>query len=352
VKRLLFLSAVLGAGALVTASTALAAAPSFAIRPVTFRPSVPATQSYFIFDASPGRTINSLVRVTNAGTATGSALLYPVDAVTGQTSGAVYLSRTARRRDVGRWTRLGVTRVTLAPHESKVVPFTVTVPTSTRPGSHLGGIVAENLAVEGASKGTNGSSFQIRVRHLSIVAVEVDLPGAAVERLGLGAVTTGSAGTFPTAVLALRNRGTVILKPRGSIRIVTSDGRALEQRAFQLDTFVPQTGIHYPVVLRKRLGAGTYRADVTLTYGHGRVLHAIRTFGVSREQARRWLAGPAAAAASPPAGRGTAILPWLVAGGGIALALAAVVFAVRTRRPRRASAQPSDRPMCAARARS
>ena len=329
-----------GMMALVTAPAAIAGGASFAVRPVTFRPSVPATQSYFIFDAAPGRTIRSEVRVTNAGTATGSALLYPVDAVTGQTSGAVYLSRTARRRDVGRWTRLDVTKVTLAPQKSTVIRFTVTVPASVSPGSHLGGIVAENLAIDATKKKRARNSFQIRVRHLSIVALEVNLPGAQVEQLGLGTVTAGSTGSFPTAQLALRNAGTLILKPSGKIRIATMGGRAIEQQQLHLDTFIPRTAIDYPVVLPKRLRAGRYRAEVTLGYGHGRLLRATRTLNISDAQAQHWLAGSAPAAASSSADSGgIGVVPWIVTAVAIGFAVGGIALALRSRRRRGATTE-------------
>src|SRR2546426_4106423 len=49
---------------------------NFALQPVLYDPSEPATQAYFIFDNKPGIVIKSNVRVTNTGTARGSAILY------------------------------------------------------------------------------------------------------------------------------------------------------------------------------------------------------------------------------------------------------------------------------------
>ncbi len=70
---------------------------NFALQPVLYNPANPLTESYFIFDSKPGIVVKSSVRVINTGNAAGIASLYPVDATTGQTSGAVYLSKTDPR---------------------------------------------------------------------------------------------------------------------------------------------------------------------------------------------------------------------------------------------------------------
>ena len=88
------------------------------------------------------------IRVVNTGGRTGTAYLYAVDATTGQTSGAVYLSRQSPKRDVGAWIRLSQSNVTLAPGKNAVVDYTIRIPATVRPGDHLGGIVAENSQVQ------------------------------------------------------------------------------------------------------------------------------------------------------------------------------------------------------------
>jgi Bacterial protein of unknown function (DUF916) len=317
-----------------SAAPALAGNSSFALRPVTYTPSNPVTQSYFVLPASPGKVIHSEVRITNAGTATGTALLYGVDATTGATSGAVYVSRTSPRRDVGRWLRLGVTRVTLAPGETRVVPFSLVVPAHVRPGDHLGGIVAENLAVDGSTAvgAKKGGSFQVRVRHLTIVAVQLALPGARVEQLRLTRGSFGRIGAYPTLVLALGNTGTIMLKPRGTVRLTNAKGALVERRSFTLDTFLPRTAIGYPIVLHENPRPGVYHAAVRIEYG-AHVLQKVLTIGVVNANAvQRSVAPP------PPApvatSRKTSMLPWIVGLAGAMLGLAGVAAALRTRRLR------------------
>jgi hypothetical protein len=341
-RRTLIITAILAAAGCCVPSSALADGSSFALRPVTYTPSIPATQSYFIVAARPGQSIQSEVRVSNEGTTTGTALLYAVDATTGRTSGAVYLSRRSRRRDVGAWLRLALHRVTLAPGESRIVPFTVVVSAHVRPGQHLGGIVAENLRVTGGlarRTGKRKGSLQIRIRHLTIVAVEVTLPGRRRDKIALTNVAWARMGAYPVAVLSLRNEGTFMIKPQGTIRLTATNGAIVDRQAFVLDTFLPQTSIDYPLVLRKNLAAGTYRADVQLEYGDARTLRATRSLTVSKPKTTvRDAAPPPPATATSAAGRvasrpGTSItLPWIVACLGIALGLAGGVAALRSRR--------------------
>jgi hypothetical protein len=317
-----------------SAAPALAGNSSFAVRPVTYTPSNPVTQSYFVLEARPGQVIQSEFRVTNAGTATGTALLYGVDATTGATSGAVYVSRNDPRRDVGRWLKVGVARVTLAPGESRVVPFTLVVPAHVRPGDHLGGIVAENLDVDGSTPvgAKKGGSFRIRVRHLTIVAVQLALPGARVERLALTAGAFGRMGAYPTLVLALRNAGTVMLKPRGTVRLTNAKGAVIERRAFRLDTFLPRTAIGYPLVLHENVPPGVYHATVRIVYG-AHVLRKVLRIGVGHANAVvRSVATPPPAPVATT--RKASTLPWIVGLAGAMLGLLGVLAALRARRLR------------------
>src|SRR5439155_18244960 len=138
----------LGAAALGVFAARAAASPgaaSFALTPQHYDPSLRVTRSYFVTVAEPGTTFRNSVRVRNTGTRRGTALLYAVDATTGQTSGAVYLEHRMPRHGVGAWITLGASSVTLAPGRSQIVPITVHVPAAgARPGDHLGGIVDEN----------------------------------------------------------------------------------------------------------------------------------------------------------------------------------------------------------------
>lgn len=259
----------------------------FSLRPVTDDPAVPASQSYFVFDARPGTTVTSKVRVTNSGDAAGTARLYPVDATTGQTSGTVYRMRQDPRGDTGAWITLDTNELTLQPGQSADVAFRVTIPAGARPGQHVGGIVAEDMALKTSTttpSGADQAGLRVNIQSLTILAVQVNLPGIPVERLDVTGITAGGEQGHQTLALGLRNSGTVMLKPSGTLRIATVAGQELQTLPVRMDTFLPDTAIEYPVFIEQALGAGEYRATLTLSYGAGRETRYTTTFSITSAQ--------------------------------------------------------------------
>lgn len=314
------------------APAALASGANFALRPVMFDPKVPATSSYFVFAGKAGRTVTSQVRVTNAGEQPGTAYLYPVDATTGQTSGTVYLSRKNKRRDVGRWLRLSTTSLTLAPGASRVVSFSFRIPRNAKRGDHVGGIVAENahLKTGAKSQGQKGhGGFQISIRELTIVAVEVQLKGGK-PRLSAGAVHAGGQGGNQAILLGLSNTGGLLLKPRGRVTVRNSHGRTVKRTALSLDTLIPATKIDYPVYFRgKPLRTGTYRVQIDLAYA-GKHLHATRTLQISKKNVTQVFGSRSRSLVA--GGGGSTMLPWLLMAGALLVATGAVAVMLRSRR--------------------
>jgi WxL interacting protein linking bacterial and host surfaces len=322
----LFIVIILGVSLVGTLGSSVAHADSgqanFALQPVLFDPSNPLTESYFIFDSKPATIITSHVRVTNSGTAKGSASLYPVDATTGQTSGAVYLNQNDPRKDVGSWLRLSVQQVTLNPGQSQVVSYQITIPGTVRPGQHLGGIVAENLTQ--SSSPQSNSAIQIKVKNLTIVAVQINLPGTPIEQLAGTGVQAGGEHSYQELLVGLSNTGTVMLKPEGTLQVTDAQGQVVKNMSLKLDTFLPQTAINYPVAITgKALGVGDYQATLTLKYGNNQVLHYSSKFTVTQQQLTQVFGTTSSKTQAPPgiADAGGMQL-WqivLVAGGALAL---------------------------------
>jgi hypothetical protein len=243
---------------------AASGAATFALIPEHYDPALHASQSYFVVDGRPGQTYTNSLRIRNLGKRTGTALLYAVDATTGQTSGAVYLDRTRPRLGVGGWVTLGARSVTLAPGRSTIVPVTVHVPAGARPGDHLGGIVAENATLTGAS---GRGSLQIKIRHLTIAAVLVQVPGKTRAQLQVSGVRAGGEHGFQYVYVHLKNTGAFATKPTGTLLILDASGKEVASRDLKLDTFVPRTGIDYPVLLPEQaLAPGLYTGKVKLSY--------------------------------------------------------------------------------------
>jgi hypothetical protein len=218
---------------------------------------------YFVYQLGPGGTTQGAVIVSNVGTASGVVKLFTADGTTGATSGTVYKTDTAPSA-TGGWVTLGATSFTLAPGGHRQVPFTVRVPSGTKPGQWVGGIVAETSTKVAEQKSGQKARVQIKVRDLTIVAVQVNVPGTPHISFTIGKITTGGSGGFQKVFVHFANDGNLLVKPRGTVTISNSEGAVVESLPFTMDTFLPATSIDYPILLKKALTAGSYTAKVVL----------------------------------------------------------------------------------------
>jgi hypothetical protein len=262
------------AGFVGPAAPASAAGPTFALKPAT-----EAKLGYFVLAGQPGATLRGKVEVINVGSKAGKTSLYTVDATTGQTSGAVYRSKGEPRPGVGSWIKLGKSTLELGPGQSQVVPFSVRVPSEASAGQHLGGIVAQRSTQVAASQSPPGGKkggFKVKIQALSVLAVQVNVPGPERPRMTLSGIKPGDQPGHQSLLLGIGNTGNVLVKGTGSLRVVDHSGRQVQSQSFNLDTFVPETQIDFPVYIRgKALAPGRYRGTVTINY-RGRSL--TRTF--------------------------------------------------------------------------
>jgi WxL interacting protein linking bacterial and host surfaces len=304
-----------------------AAGPSFALKPVG-----PARTGYFVFRGAPGQTVRGAVRVLNVGDEAGRTSLYAVDAATGQTSGAVYRSRQEPRRDVGAWIKLAKAGVTLDPGRSQVVPFVVRVPASAPAGQHLGGIVAQRTpGATSAAQGGGKGSFKVRIQELSVLAVQVNVPGPERAQLSLTGIEAGSQPGHQSVLIGIGNRGNVLVKGRGTLRIAGKDGRVVQRSSFALDTFVPDTHIEFPVYIQgTALRPGGYRGTVSVAYRGQRLTRSF-PFTISAAQAAQ-VFGAQAAKQTPIASSSDKTLLYVLVAIS-ALSVGAAFYFWRQRRP-------------------
>ena len=298
---------------------------SFSLQPVSYDTTKSATKSYFVFDAQPGAVVESQVRVSNSGTEIGSVRLYAVDATTGQGSGTVFRTLDAPRQEAGGWIAIDSTALTLQPGESRVVAYTVTVPMASRPGQHIGGIVAENLELKRGAAGDTApdrAGLQVNIQNLTILAVQINLPGPVVEQVAVTGVSAGGDRGYQTLSVGLRNEGTMMVKPAGTLRVTDSTGNEVQNRPLSLDTFLPQTTIAYPVLVADRaLAAGDYRAVIALRYGSAGKTETTIPFTVTQAQVTQAfqapapLAPPVASASATTGVTARAQWPFFVGGG-------------------------------------
>ena len=162
-----------------------------------------------------------------------------------------------------------------------------------------------------------------------MVAVQVDLPGPQRVKMTLTGIKAGGQPGHQALLLGIGNAGNVLLKGRGSLKVVDQNGHRVQGRSFSLDTFVPQTHIDFPVYVQgKALPPGGYRGTVTIDYrGHS----LIRTFpfAISAAQEKQVFGAPAAQSAS--AGSSNETLLHVMIGVSVLSVAAAGFFFLRSR---------------------
>ncbi len=315
--------------ALILAPAAHAAAkqPVFGLRAVGSN-----QRGYFIFPLAAGTAGTGAVIVSNVGTASGTVRLFTTDATTGRTTGTVYeTNRTPTR--AGSWVKLDSTSVTLAPGAHRQVGFTVHVPAGTPPGEWVGGIVAEAARQVATSKPKNKTNVQIKIRDLTIVAVESKVPGPGVVDFRIGTVAAGGRSGFQQLFVRFASQGNVLLKPTGRVSVIDSNNKVVQTLPFTMDTFLPQTAIDYPILLKTALRAGHYHAAITLRVpGDGKVLTATRPFTVSQANVKQVFTSASPTQSTPSSSSSTSTILAVVAAVAIGALIVLLVLFLRLRR--------------------
>ena len=88
----------------------------FGAAPSHSDPADPATRAYFKPVIAPGTAYQDSVLVTNSSDDATTLIVYPVDGLTGQTSGTVYANHADPVKKAGMWLSPAMSSVTLAPH--------------------------------------------------------------------------------------------------------------------------------------------------------------------------------------------------------------------------------------------
>jgi WxL interacting protein linking bacterial and host surfaces len=246
-------------GVLVPAASA-ATIGGFGARPAHYNPANPATRAYFIHTVARGGSFTDQVIVSNTASKPVTLRVYPVDGLTGATSGVVYGNRQDHLKGAGQWVTPATTQVTVPASSQVTVGFNVKVPNSTGAGQHLAG-----LALEDIHSGKSTGRFSVTEVLRTVVGIEVVVPGASRPRISLQSFSIApiQGTTYPSVVVGLTNSGTNLCKPALSVSL---NGPGGAQRATRrLDTVLPGDSIPYPFVWPHSLGAGNYTASITAT---------------------------------------------------------------------------------------
>jgi hypothetical protein len=171
---------------------------------------------------------------------------------------------------------------------------------------------------------TKHASFHVDIRELSIVAVQVNLPGARVVKLAITSLTASGIPGHQSLLIGLSNPGNVFVKGTGSLSVVNSSGKRVERQSFGLDTLVSHTHISYPVYTAgKSLPGGRYTGVVSIIY-RGR--HLVRSFSFRITSAnQRQVFGAPPGQRDPSSSSSSNTVLYVLLGAAVAL-LAAIAF--------------------------
>lgn len=232
----------------------------FGARPAHFDPNVPATRAYFIRSVPRGGSFTDQVIVSNSASKPVTLRVYPVDGLTGATSGVVYGNHQDQLRGAGLWVTPAVSKVTVPANSQTAVGFTLRVPTSAAIGQHLAGLALENV-----HSGKSAGRFSVTEVLRTVVGIEVAVPGPSKSRLSLSSFSIApiQGTTYPSVVVNLSNIGTSLCKPTLAIALKGPDG--IQRSSRRLDTVLPGSAIPYPFVWPHSLAAGSYNAAITAT---------------------------------------------------------------------------------------
>jgi hypothetical protein len=317
-------------------ATAAAPAPVFGLRAVG-NPKL----GYFVYSLPAGSVQQGGVIISNSGTATGTVKLFAADATTGRTTGTVYLTDRKATR-AGSWISLSTTSLTLKPGQHQTVRFTVRVPASAGAGQWVGGVVAETSRQVTGPKSKQKASVQIKIRDLTIVAVQVNVPGPPRTAFTIGGVKTGGQRGFQEVITHIGSTGNLLVKPTGTVTILDKQGKTLQTLPFKMDTFLPQTAIDYPLLLKKALPPGDYTANIRLAIpavsgAPAKVVTAHPSFSISKQDVQQVFTS--AAPQTPPPGAvgasNSSSTPWAVIGAAVVVALLLALLLLRLLRGRR-----------------
>ncbi len=294
----------------------------------------PMSATYLERTVSAGAGFTGRMLVSNQSDRPVRLRVYPVDGLTGATTGTVYANRENARRETGRWLTPAVSKLTLAAGSTRLITVRVAVPADARPGDHVGAVVFERPP---ASK--RGGNFSIKEVVRVAIAVHLRVRGEAHRTMGLGSVALKALpGTqAPSVVVGLRNTGELLCKPNLEV-MLHEGGRRVGAERRQLDTVLAGDDISYPMPWPTPLGAGTYEATATVT-GCG-TPSTRRTTVTLADDLLSTPARPEATAPATDDDSGGGVPTWAV----VAIAAAALIvgFLLARRRPREDRSQPSE----------
>ncbi len=296
-------------------------------------PCAAGNSSYYTLDLAPGSTYTNCLNVANTTTAPMPVTAYPVDGLTGVTSGAVYSNEGVALRSAGTWISMKQQSYTLPPGVRTKIYFTIHVPSNATPGDHLAGV-----AIQPSHTSTSKGSLSITIVNRLVIATVIVVPGPAAVRFAIDSAQIEELQATHSASITtgLSNTGQLYGKSTVTIRIhnATYD----KTNTLKLDNILPGDTIPYPFRWPYSIPVGTYSVTVTVRW------HSQGETGTPESTTRTFTSTVASALKATkqnveyvPEGStsGVPVWVWILIGGILLVIIAAaVVITILVRRQR------------------
>jgi hypothetical protein len=167
----------------------------------------------------------------------------------------------------GRWIDLPVEALRLAPGETSIIDYTLTVPHDAEPGGHYAAIIFKAIPVESESA---GEGSQVRIAGRVVAEVLITVPGPITRNLVVDSLTVpriafGAGADY--ADVTVRNTGNVHLTPNGYVQTWGGLPAVSFDQEFGQFTVLPGGSRHFRVPLENLPWLGRMKAKTELKYG-------------------------------------------------------------------------------------
>lgn len=163
------------------------------------------------------------------------------------------------------WIKIGLEKFSLAPLETKEIPFTISLPKDAEPGGHYGAIFFKTQP--SLKKGQTQIGIASRVGALILVSVlgEISQKGEIIEFKARKFLDKGPVSFF----VRFKNTGTVHYEPRGKITILNWFGKKVAELSLPKHTVLPESIRRFETTWQKRYLFGKYQAQLEVFDGEG-----------------------------------------------------------------------------------
>lgn len=228
--------------------------------PANPRSDNPRTKSIFVFEAAPQESVADGIKIVNNSNETKAILVYPVDAQRSSDGAFACTQRADEQTGVGAWIALAKTRVTLAPHSTEVVPFTLTMPARVDVGEH-NGCIAVQEDVPAAQSDTNGIVLSFR----SALRVAVVVPGDIMAKLQFQDTVREVTADMIKISPVVQNNGNVSVDAAFDVKLVNLFGAETAKAGGTFVVLRDQES-RFNFEIDRPFWGGLYRQQVSASY--------------------------------------------------------------------------------------